>query len=69
MEGYVAAKLFTEGLKRAGRTLNRDSLIAGLESVQNIDLGGFLVGYSGHSHVASRFVDLSMLTDDGRVRV
>jgi ABC-type branched-subunit amino acid transport system substrate-binding protein len=69
MEGYVAAKLFVEGLRRAGRAPNRESLIGGLESVQNLDLGGFVVGYSGHSHVASRFVDLSMLTDDGRVRV
>jgi branched-chain amino acid transport system substrate-binding protein len=69
MEGYVAAKLFLEGLKRAGRAPNRDALIGGLESVQNIDLGGFVVGYGGRTHVASRFVDLSMLTDDGRVRV
>jgi len=69
MEGYVAAKLFTEGMRRAGRSLSRDSLIAGLETVQGHDLGGFVVGYSAHSHVASRFVDLSMLTDDGRVRV
>lgn len=69
MEGYVAAKLFVEGMRRAGRTLTRDTLIAGLETVQSMDLGGFMVGYSNHSHVASRFVDLSMLTDDGRVRV
>jgi ABC-type branched-subunit amino acid transport system substrate-binding protein len=69
MEGYVAAKLFVEGLRRAGRAPNRESLIGGLEQVQNLDLGGFLVNYSAHSHVASRFVDLSMLTDDGRVRV
>ncbi|HTP73257.1 MAG TPA: ABC transporter substrate-binding protein [Burkholderiaceae bacterium] len=69
MEGYLAAKLFAEGMRRAGRTLNRDALIAGLESVQSLDLGGFVVGYAPHSHVASRFVDLSMLTEDGRVRV
>jgi branched-chain amino acid transport system substrate-binding protein len=69
MEGYVAAKLFTEGLRRAGRAPNREALINGLESVQSLDLGGFVVGYGGRSHVASRFVDLSMLTDDGRVRV
>ncbi|HSB99059.1 MAG TPA: ABC transporter substrate-binding protein [Burkholderiaceae bacterium] len=69
MEGYVAAKLFAEGMRRAGRSLTRESLIAGLESVQNLDLGGFFVGYSSHNHLASRFVDLSMLTDDGRVRV
>jgi len=69
MEGYVAARLFVEGLRRAGRAPSRDSLIAGLEAVQSLDLGGFFVGYAGNSHVASRFVDLSMLTDDGRVRV
>ena len=69
MEGYVAAKLFVEGMRRAGRAPSRESLIAGLESVQSLDLGGFVVGYSGHTHVASRFVDMSMLTDDGRVRV
>jgi ABC-type branched-subunit amino acid transport system substrate-binding protein len=69
MEGYVAAKLFTEGLRRAGRAPTRDSLISALESVQALDLGGFVVGYNARSHVASRFVDLSMLTDDGRVRV
>ena len=69
MEGYVAAKLFIEGLRRAGRAPSRDALINGLESVQSLDLCGFVVGYGGKSHVASRFVDLSMLTDDGRVRV
>jgi len=69
MEGYVAAKLFVEGLRRAGRSPSRDSLIAGLEAVQSLDLGGFFVGYNSHNHVGSRFVDLSMLTDDGRVRV
>jgi ABC-type branched-subunit amino acid transport system substrate-binding protein len=69
MEGYIAAKLFTEGLKRAGKAPNREALIGGLESVQTLDLGGFVVGYNAKSHVASRFVDLSMLTDDGRVRV
>jgi ABC-type branched-subunit amino acid transport system substrate-binding protein len=69
MEGYIAAKLFTEGLKRAGKAPNREALIGGLESVQTLDLGGFVVGYGAKSHVASRFVDLSMLTDDGRVRV
>ena len=69
MEGYVAAKLFIEGLRRAGRAPSRDALINGLESVQSLDLGGFVVGYGGKSHVASRFVDLSMLSDDGRVRV
>jgi ABC-type branched-subunit amino acid transport system substrate-binding protein len=69
MEGYVAAKVFVEGLRRAGKAPSRDALINALETVQSLDLGGFVVGYNGRGHVASRFVDLSMLTDDGRVRI
>ncbi|MDI1341177.1 ABC transporter substrate-binding protein [Polaromonas sp.] len=68
MEGYVAAKLFVEGLRRAGGKLSRESLIAGLEGLGTQSLGGFSVSFSPTDHVASSFVELSMLTGDGRVR-
>jgi len=68
MEGYLAAKVFVEGLRRAGQSPTRDSLVAGLESIQNASFGGFNVNFGPKDHVASRFVDLSMLTEDGRVR-
>ena len=68
MEGYLAAKVFTEGLRRAGRTPSRDALIASLESIQATSFGGFNVDFSARDHVASRYVDLSMLTADGKVR-
>ncbi len=67
MEGYLAAKVLVEGLRRA-RSLNRESLISGLESISNHSFGGFAVSFSPANHVASSFVDLSMLTGDGRVR-
>ena len=68
MEGYLAAKVLTEGLKRAGRNPSRESLVSALESIQNASFGGFNVNFGPNRHVASRFVDLSMLTEDGRVR-
>ncbi|MGE0331549.1 MAG: ABC transporter substrate-binding protein [Ramlibacter sp.] len=68
MEGYIAAKVFAEGLRRAGAKLTRDTLIAGLEGMGSQSLGGFAVSFSPTDHVASRFVELSMLTGDGRVR-
>jgi ABC-type branched-subunit amino acid transport system substrate-binding protein len=68
MEGYVAAKVFAEGLKRAGRNPSRDALVNGLESIQNATFGGFNVNFGPKTHVASHFVELSMLTEDGRVR-
>jgi len=69
LEGYLAAKLLTEGLKRAGnRIASRDGLIQGLEAIGSQSLGGFQVDFSGNDHVGSSFVELSMLTGDGRVR-
>lgn len=69
MEGYLAAKVVTEGLKRAGARIgSREALIQGLESIGNQNLGGFQVNFSAGNHVASSFVELSMLTGDGRVR-
>jgi len=69
IEGFVAAKIFVEGLRRAGRGVTRDTLIAALESIQGYDLGGFQVNYGARDHIASQFVDLTMLSDQGRVRV
>lgn len=70
LEGYMAARLFSEGLAReAGRSVSRDSLIRGLESLGRSQLGGFAIQLSADQHVASSFVELSMLTGDGRVRV
>lgn len=69
MEGYLAAKIVTEGLKRAGTRIgSRDGLIQGIEAIGSQSFGGFLVNYSATNHVTSSFVELSMLTGDGRVR-
>ena len=67
MEGYIAARVFIEGLKRA-RSPTFDAFLGAMESVQGFDLGGFTVNFGPHTHVASHFVELSMLTDDGGVR-
>lgn len=68
IEGYLAAKVLTEGFKRAGKAPTRDALITGLESISNASFGGFNVNFGPRNHVASRFVDLSMITADGKVR-
>ncbi len=68
MEGFLAAKLFAEGLRRAGSRITRDGLISGLESIGTTSFGGYSVSLSPTNHVASRYAELSMLTGDGRVR-
>ena len=67
MEGFLAAKVLTEGLRRMGRP-SRDGLVAALESLQNYNPGGFPLKFGPGRHVASSFVELSMLTGDGKVR-
>jgi ABC-type branched-subunit amino acid transport system substrate-binding protein len=66
MEGYLAAKLFTEGLRR-GTSNSRDGLMRGIEAIGHQSLGGFNVNLSASNHVASKFVEISMLSGDGRV--
>lgn len=68
MEGYLAAKVMVEGLRQAGNRPSRESLVKGLESLGTQDFGGFSVTFSPRRHVASSFVELSMLIGDGRVR-
>jgi ABC-type branched-subunit amino acid transport system substrate-binding protein len=66
MEGFLAAKVFTEGLRRAGRALTRESLVTALESIREYNMGGFYVNYSPKSHEGSRFTDLTLIGRGGR---
>lgn len=68
LEGYIAAKVFVEGLKRAGRDLTRDKLIRSLETinVNNFDAGGFNVNFSPTSHNGSKYVDMTVITKDAK---
>lgn len=68
IEGFVAAKVFTEAVRRAGRNLTRDNFIAAIQSMKNVDLGGFPVDFSPSKHTGSKFVELTLLTEDGRIR-
>jgi branched-chain amino acid transport system substrate-binding protein len=61
MEGYISAKVFVEGLKRAGKHPNRQNLVAALESMNNFDLGGFNVDFSPNNHNGSRFTEMTVI--------
>jgi branched-chain amino acid transport system substrate-binding protein len=68
MEGYVAAKTVVEGLRRGSNNATPENLIAGLESLHEFNLGGFYVDFNAQKHTGSRYVDLTILTAEGRVR-
>ena len=68
IEGYVAAKTLVEGLRRAGSNASQEGLIAGLESLREFNVGGFFIDFSAQKHTGSKYVDMTILTADGRVR-
>jgi ABC-type branched-subunit amino acid transport system substrate-binding protein len=66
LEGFIAAKILAEGLKRAGKDLTREKLISSLEGMSNVDLGGFQIAFSPKNHNASSYVDLTMIGKSGQ---
>ena len=50
----------------AGKDPSREKLVAALESMNNYDLGGFVIDYSGGKRAGSSFVDLSIISKTGR---
>jgi branched-chain amino acid transport system substrate-binding protein len=66
MEGFLTARVLVEGLRRAGKNLSRETLIAGLESMHDLNLGGFTVNYSAKEHQGSSFTDLTIIGRNGK---
>ncbi|WP_082536788.1 MULTISPECIES: ABC transporter substrate-binding protein [unclassified Roseateles] len=65
LEGFAAAKLIVETLKRAGKDISRDSFAKALEG-SRIDLGGLQVNYTEKEHNGLEFTDVSIVGPDGK---
>ncbi len=68
LEGYAAAKVLVEGLRRAGPNPTRAKLLAALEGIRNFDLGGLEVSYGADDHTGLDFADLSIIGADGKFK-
>ena len=68
MEGYAAAKVLVEGLRRAGPKPTPQGLRDALEGISNFDIGGLTVSYSPTNHTGLDFADLSIIDGSGRFR-
>ena len=68
LEGYIVARVVVEGLRRANKNPSRQDLVRGLESLQRLDLGGFVIDFGASQREGSRFVELSLIGSDGRIR-
>ena len=68
LEGFIAAKVVVEGLKRAGPNADRQKFVTALETMQDVDLGGFRISYSHDSHRGSDYADITIIGPGGRIR-
>jgi len=66
IEGYISAKVLVEGLKRAGPQPTREKLIAGLESIRNLDLGGVDVTYGPDLRTGASYIDITIISKTGK---
>jgi ABC-type branched-subunit amino acid transport system substrate-binding protein len=61
LEGYINARVLAEGLRRAGGNPTRESVLAGLESIDSLELGGLRIGYGKTKREGSNFVDVAVV--------
>ncbi|MCP4482736.1 MAG: ABC transporter substrate-binding protein [bacterium] len=65
-EGFINAKVLIEALKLAGEDLNRKKIVLALESMKNVDIGGFQISYGVLDHNGLDDIYLTQLNSDGR---
>ena len=66
LEGYIAARVFVEGLRRAGTNPTREGFVNAMETLRDYDIGGFYITYTPSDHNGSKYVDLTVIGKDGR---
>jgi branched-chain amino acid transport system substrate-binding protein len=66
MEGFAAAKVVAEGLRRAGPNPTPVALRDALEGMRNYDIGGLQISYSATDHTGLDFSDLSIVNASGK---
>ncbi len=68
VEGFIAARVLTEGLRRAGSGASGQTLMKTLEGMRDFDLGDFIIGYSQNTRSGSKYIDIGVLSKEGTLR-
>lgn len=67
LEGFVAAKVMVEALRRAGPQATREKLQNALDGLRSYDAGGYIVNYTSQDHRGSRFAEVTIVGSSGRL--
>jgi branched-chain amino acid transport system substrate-binding protein len=66
LESYIGAKVLAEAVRRAGANPTREGVMKALDSMQNFNVGGYVVDFSPTNHNGSKFVELTAIGKAGR---
>jgi ABC-type branched-subunit amino acid transport system substrate-binding protein len=66
-EGFIAAKVMVEALRKAGPQVTHDKLASALEGMHSYDLGGFNIGYGPDERMGSHFAEVTIVGNSGRL--
>lgn len=66
-EGYAAAKVLVEAIRRAGTNPTPKKIRDALASIQKFDAYGVPINFSSASHVGSNFVALTIMDGNGKI--
>lgn len=68
MEGFITAKVIVEAVRRMGARPSREGVVKALDGMDNINLGGYVVGFKPGMRSGSKFVELSIISGSGKIR-
>lgn len=67
LESCFAARVLVEGIRRAKKPVTAQSVLEALSNLGSYDLGGFKVSFGPDAHHGSKFVELALVTKDGKL--
>jgi len=68
LESCIAAKVLTEGMRRAGNSVTRASLHKSLSALGRYDAGGYVVDFKPNFRHGGSYVGMALLKPNGEVR-
>jgi ABC-type branched-subunit amino acid transport system substrate-binding protein len=67
LESCFAARVLAEGIRKAKKPVDGASVREALTGLGTVDLGGFKVTFAPGALHGSKFVELAMVTKDGKL--
>jgi ABC-type branched-subunit amino acid transport system substrate-binding protein len=67
LEGYIAARVYTEALRRISKDPTRAKLRKAIDGLDEVNVAGFRVHFADE-RVGSKLVELGLIDSQGRVR-